>query len=57
MIRNYYIVKNLQTGEEYVKLRQDFNLNYKWHRNDELIAIKSMLRNFKSGVCKVIQVA
>lgn len=56
MLRKYYLVKNLVTGEEQIKLRQDFNVNYKWHRQDELIGIKNMLKDFQNGVCKVTQV-
>lgn len=56
MLRRYYVVENLQTGERQVKLKQDFNVNYKWHRQDELLNIKNMLEDFKNSVCKVTQV-
>ena len=56
MIRRYYKVKNFKTGEEYIKLKQDFNISYKWHRPDEVLNIKNMLDGFKNKTYKIIEV-
>jgi hypothetical protein len=56
MTRRYYLVKNLRTGEESIQLKQDFNINYSWHRPDELKSIKEILQGFKNKTHKIMKV-
>ena len=56
MLRRYYLVRNLKTGEEKLQFRQDFNPNYKWHRPEELLKINTMLQGFKDKTYRVVRV-
>lgn len=56
MIRYYYLVQNLETMETTILFKQDFNINYKWHREGEKKFIKNLLQDFKNKKAKVIQV-